>query len=284
MAELERARAALLDVTLPAACASTEADAARPVLPHLQCAPPPPPAQTPKLLAGWEEAGAGGSGVAVVCGDASKIGEVDRIAKHIMQRFGPVDHLINLTVDSSPLPPSFPSPPPPSSTPPPPSAAENATAAAGSDESAASALFATIHMSRGLARGMVRRRKGSIVNVAAAAATTAAAVALSALPASDAGTYAASKAGIVGFSKSLAKELAPVGVRVFAIAPGRVDAAAAVINPGPATVAAAPLVDGGGVAPQPAATTPEQVAEVAMFLARANYMTGQVIALDGLTD
>lgn len=74
-------------------------------------------------------------------------------------------------------------------------------------------LGGTFFTARAAARGMMRRRSGSIVNVTSIVALH-----------GNAGqtNYAASKAGIVGLTKSLARELGPRGVRANAIAPGYV--------------------------------------------------------------
>jgi 3-oxoacyl-[acyl-carrier protein] reductase len=68
---------------------------------------------------------------------------------------------------------------------------------------------------RAVARSMVERKGGAIVNMASIAARNGGGL--------GAGPYAASKAGVIAFSKSVAKELAPHGVRVNCVAPGVID-------------------------------------------------------------
>jgi NAD(P)-dependent dehydrogenase (short-subunit alcohol dehydrogenase family) len=89
--------------------------------------------------------------------------------------------------------------------------------------------------------------------------------------------YAASKAGIVGLTRSLALELGPHNVRVNAVAPGLIDT--------PLARALPPDVQQKLIAAQPTRSMgqPEDVAEVVAFLAsdRCRFMTGQVLYVDG---
>lgn len=118
------------------------------------------------------------------------------------------------------------------------------------------------------ARMMMRKRSGSIINITSVVGI-----------AGNGGqtNYAASKAGIIGLTKSLAKELAPRGVRVNAVAPGFVETdmtadLAAEIKA--AATAAIPLGRMG---------VPEDIAKSVAFLASADaaYMTGQTLVVDG---
>jgi 3-oxoacyl-[acyl-carrier protein] reductase len=89
--------------------------------------------------------------------------------------------------------------------------------------------------------------------------------------------YAAAKAGIIGLTKSVAKELASRNITVNAVAPGYI-ATAMTEKLDPATreayIAGIPLKRAG---------TPEDVANVCLFLASelASYVTGQVLRVDG---
>ncbi len=89
--------------------------------------------------------------------------------------------------------------------------------------------------------------------------------------------YAATKAGVIGFSLSLAKELGPKGIRVNVVAPGVIETDLIAATPEP--VRAALL----GRVPLGRFGTPQDVANLIVFLASdlAAYMTGQVIGVDG---
>jgi 3-oxoacyl-[acyl-carrier protein] reductase len=120
---------------------------------------------------------------------------------------------------------------------------------------------------RAVLRGMVVRRRGSIVNVSS----------LSALHGVAGQTaYAAAKAGILGLTRALAREVGGRGVRVNAVVPGFVatDLTAAV----PAAAAAA-LRAGECL---PSGTTAEAVAHSVLFLLsdRADAITGQTLVVD----
>ena len=118
------------------------------------------------------------------------------------------------------------------------------------------------------ARLMMRKRSGSIVNITSVVGI-----------AGNGGqtNYAASKAGIIGLTKSLAKELAVRGVRVNALAPGFVDTAmTADLSPElkQSALASIPLGRMGA---------PDDIAHAVAFLAsdHAAYITGQTLVVDG---
>ena len=129
-------------------------------------------------------------------------------------------------------------------------------------------LKGAFHCCRAVAYAMMKQRGGRIVNVSSV-------VALS----GNAGqaNYSASKAGLVGLTKSLARELAPRAICVNAVAPGLIDTdmtSAMTEEQRETVLAGIPLSRLG---------TPDDVAGVVLFLAsdEAGYITGQVIGVNG---
>ena len=129
-------------------------------------------------------------------------------------------------------------------------------------------LKGSFFCTRAFARGMTRRRWGRIICVSSVVGVM-----------GNAGqaNYAASKAGLIGFTKSVAKELASRGVTANCVAPGYVETAMTqVLSEGvkEQMLAAIPLGRFGA---------PSDVAPVVTFLAsdHAAYITGQVLHVDG---
>jgi 3-oxoacyl-[acyl-carrier protein] reductase len=126
-------------------------------------------------------------------------------------------------------------------------------------------LTATFRATRAALPQMLRARFGRVVNVASIVG-----------PRANAGqaNYAASKAGVIGFTKTVAVEVARRGVTVNAVAPGLIETA---LTEG---------LDGGELAkaiPAKRVGTPEEVAACIRFLAseEASYVTGTVLTVDG---
>ncbi len=129
-------------------------------------------------------------------------------------------------------------------------------------------LLGVFNVTKHVAFSMMRRRSGRIVNMAS----------LSGIVGSPGQTnYTASKGGIIGFTKSLSRELAPFGVNVNAVAPGYIETDMLTGIPKEMLnryLEYIPLRRFGKA---------EEVSDVVLFLASnlSNYLTGQVIRVDG---
>ncbi len=128
-------------------------------------------------------------------------------------------------------------------------------------------LKGTFLFSKAVSKVMIKQRSGAIVSVASIIGLV-----------GNAGqcNYAASKAGVIAFTKSAAKELASRNIRVNAVAPGFIQTA--MTDKLPENIKKK-LLD---AIPMARLGTPEDVAEVVLFLAGgAAYMTGQVLTVCG---
>ncbi len=121
---------------------------------------------------------------------------------------------------------------------------------------------------KALARPMMKARGGSVINIASVIGLT-----------GNAGqvNYAASKSGMIGFTKSLAKELASRGIRANCIAPGYIETQ--MTDNLPVNVKELIL----SKIPMGRIGNPQDIAHAALFLASdfASYVTGQVLTVDG---
>jgi 3-oxoacyl-[acyl-carrier protein] reductase len=129
-------------------------------------------------------------------------------------------------------------------------------------------LSSVFVLTRGVLRGMMRRRSGRIVNIASISGV---------LGNPGQGNYAASKAGLVGMTKSLAREVSSRGITANCIAPGFIST--------PMTDALTPkqIEAIAGAIPAAKFGKPEDVAAVAVFLAsdEAGYVTGETVHVNG---
>lgn len=129
-------------------------------------------------------------------------------------------------------------------------------------------LKGTFNTIRHAARTMLKQRSGKIVNISSVSGV---------LGNAGQANYSASKAGVIGLTKTMARELASRGINVNAVAPGFVstemtDVLSDTVKDG--VMSQIPLGKFG---------KPEQIADAVVFLAseKADYITGQVLSVDG---
>lgn len=183
------------------------------------------------------------------CTDVSKTVEVDQVIKKISEELGPIDILVNnagITADQLLM-----------------KMTENDW-----DRVMEINLKSCYNTCHAVVRSMMKARKGRIINISSV-------VGLIGNPGQV--NYAASKAGMIGFTKALAKELSSKNILVNCIAPGFIETKMTE-NLSPAQLEAIikniPLQKMG---------KPEDIANTAWFLATplSDYITGQVISVDG---
>ncbi|MEG3312638.1 3-oxoacyl-[acyl-carrier-protein] reductase [Streptococcus parasuis] len=127
-------------------------------------------------------------------------------------------------------------------------------------------LTGTFNMTQAVLKPMTKAREGAIINLSSVSGLI-----------GNAGqaNYSASKAGVIGFTKAIAREVAGRNVRVNAIAPGFIQSDMTDVLSDKIKEAMTAQI------PMKRFGTTEEVADVAVFLAKQEYLTGQVIAVDG---
>lgn len=191
---------------------------------------------------------AGGEGIAVQA-DVSQAEEVDRLIQTTLEAYGKIDILVNnagITRDTLLM------------------RMKETDWDAVLDTNLKGVFLCT----KAVTKGMMKQRSGCIVNISSVVGIT-----------GNAGqaNYAAAKAGIIGFTKSIAKELASRGIRVNAVAPGYISTdmteslSEDVKNQ---ILAGVPLSRMGN---------PEDIAKAVAFLVSpaSSYITGQTLSVDG---
>jgi 3-oxoacyl-[acyl-carrier protein] reductase len=186
-------------------------------------------------------------------GDLTRTADVEALVGAVTNRFGAIDILVNNAGDLIERKPIL--------------EMSDALFHAVMDVNVTTAFL----MSRAVGRGMVARRSGAIVNMSSLAAWNGGGP--------GAGIYATAKGAIISFTKALAKELAPHGVRVNCVSPGLIGETnfhGRFTAPDAFQAAAKSVLLG-------RAGTPDEVASVVAFLASAesSFLTGETIEING---
>jgi 3-oxoacyl-[acyl-carrier protein] reductase len=129
-------------------------------------------------------------------------------------------------------------------------------------------LKGTFHLTKATLRPFLKQKAGKVVNIASVTGQM-----------GNAGqaNYAASKAGVIGFTKSIAREYASRNIQVNAVAPGFIETAMTQAIPQKERELLIQQIPMGRLG------TPEDVAEAVLFLSSpaADYITGQVVNVNG---
>jgi len=193
-----------------------------------------------------------GAEVSIHQGRVDSIEDCQRVVAEVMQRFGRVDFLINnagITVDKT---------------------VRKMTAEDWHNVLNVN-LFGAFAMTKAVLEHMIERGSGRIVNISSVIGET-----------GNVGqaNYAASKAGLFGFTKSLALEMARRGITVNVVAPGFIETEMVAAMPAPALESIVALI------PQRRLGRPDEVARVVQFLLEdeSSYITGAVYTINGGLD
>ena len=129
-------------------------------------------------------------------------------------------------------------------------------------------LKGAFHTIRSVSHQMMKQRGGRIINISSVSGI---------LGNAGQANYSASKAGLIGLTKSAARELAPRGITVNAVAPGFVETEMTEVLPESVKEGAKTQIPLGYMG------KPQDIADMVTFLAseKAGYITGQVICVDG---
>lgn len=129
-------------------------------------------------------------------------------------------------------------------------------------------LMSAMNLTKEILPSMISAHSGSIINISSMWGI---------MGASCEVHYSASKSALIGFTKSLAKEVGPSGITVNCIAPGFIDTK---MNSNLSEDAVTEIVDS---TPMSRKGEPEDISALAVFLSsdKASFITGQVIAVDG---
>jgi len=192
---------------------------------------------------------AAGQKAAAYQSDARKLAEATNVVERVVKEFGRIDILVNnagITRDTLLM----------------------RMSEEDWDEVLATNLKSAFNFSKAVCRQMMGQREGKIINITSIAGVV-----------GNAGqaNYSSAKAGLIGLTKTLAKELASRNIQVNAVAPGFVDTEMTEkLTPAQKEAIL-------GLVPMKRMAKPEEIASTVVFLASpaASYITGQVICVDG---
>ena len=192
---------------------------------------------------------AAGQKAAAYQSDARKLAEATNVVERVVKEFGRIDILVNnagITRDTLLM----------------------RMSEEDWDEVLATNLKSAFNFSKAVCRQMMGQREGKIINITSIAGVV-----------GNAGqaNYSSAKAGMIGLTKTLAKELASRNIQVNAVAPGFVDTEMTEkLTPAQKEAIL-------GLVPMKRMAKPEEIASTVVFLASpaASYITGQVICVDG---
>lgn len=185
----------------------------------------------------------------IVKGDVSSLGEVSSMVDEVTERFGQIDILVNNA-----------------------GVINDSLLIRMSDEAwedvISTNLNGTFYCTRAVLRGMIRRRWGRIINIGSVVGIR-----------GNIGqvNYSASKAGIIGFTKALAKEVASRSITVNTVTPGYINTDTVDVLPQATKDRIMTWI------PQGHFGEVDDVAHMVAFIAseKARYMTGQIVSIDG---
>lgn len=127
-------------------------------------------------------------------------------------------------------------------------------------------LVSAMTLTRAFVPRMVEQKSGVIINVSSIWGVSGASCEVA---------YSTAKAGLIGFTKALARELGPSNIRVNCVAPGVID------TPMNKNLTPADLAEIKNKTPLNRTGTTEEIAEAVAFLTKAEFVTGQVLTVDG---
>ena len=198
----------------------------------------------------YDELACAGCSVMLVCGDITKEDEASQIVSRVRERFGFIDVLVNNAGVALPT------------------QLVTDTTLADWNRVMETNVTGMFLVTNAVLPEMVSQKRGAIVNISSMWGITGGSCEVA---------YSSSKAAVIGFTKSLAKEVAPSGIRVNCVSPGFVltDMTRGFDDGIIASICEeTPLLRAG---------TPEDIASAVLFLAsgEASFITGQVLSVDG---